>query len=76
MRHGIGIDRIMWGTDYPHPEGSWPNTKEKMEKYLSGIPEPELVKMLGGNAIECYDLDIDALSRIAARIGPEKSRFA
>jgi predicted TIM-barrel fold metal-dependent hydrolase len=75
VRHGIGIDKVMWGTDYPHPEGSWPKTQEKMEKYLSGIPEDELTKMLSGNAIECYNLDVEALNKIAARIGPEKSRF-
>jgi len=26
----IGVDRVMWGTDYPHPEGTWPNTLPKM----------------------------------------------
>ena len=26
-RHTIGIGSLMWGTDYPHPEGSWPDTK-------------------------------------------------
>jgi predicted TIM-barrel fold metal-dependent hydrolase len=76
VRHGIGIDRVMWGTDYPHPEGSWPNTHEKMEKYLKGIPEDELTRMLGTNAVECYDLDLAALTRIAERIGPDKSKFA
>ena len=25
-RHAIGCDVAMWGTDYPHPEGTWPNT--------------------------------------------------
>ena len=75
VRHKIGIDSIMWGTDFPHPEGSWPRTREKMQRYLSGIPEGELTKMLGANAIECYDLDDAALGQIAARIGPEKSLF-
>ncbi len=30
-RHQIGIDNVMWGTDFPHPEGSWPATREKMQ---------------------------------------------
>ena len=65
----------MWGTDFPHPEGSWPQTREKMIKYMTGIPESELAKMLGTNAIECYDLDTAALADIGSRVGPEKSLF-
>ncbi len=28
MRYEIGIDNMLWGTDFPHPEGTWPNTRE------------------------------------------------
>jgi hypothetical protein len=46
-----------------------------MLEYMTGIPEAELTKMLGTNAIACYDLDEAALSKIADRVGPEKSLF-
>lgn len=75
VRDAIGLDTIMWGTDYPHPEGSWPRTREKMEAYLSGIPEADLEKILGLNAVRCYGLDLDALLPIAQRIGPPRSTF-
>jgi predicted TIM-barrel fold metal-dependent hydrolase len=75
VRHDIGMSRIMWGTDFPHPEGSWPRTREKMKQYLTGIPEAELTQLLGSNAVTCYDLDVGKLAPIAARIGPEKSLF-
>jgi predicted TIM-barrel fold metal-dependent hydrolase len=75
VRHDIGMSRIMWGTDFPHPEGSWPRTREKMKQYLTGIPEVELTQLLGSNAVTCYDLDVSKLAPIAARIGPEKSLF-
>lgn len=75
VRHEIGMDNIMWGTDFPHPEGCWPHTREKMLQYMTGIPEAELTKMLGTNAIACYDLDEAALSKIADQVGPEKSLF-
>jgi hypothetical protein len=42
---------------------------------MTGIPEDELTKILGTNAITCYDLDAAALSEIANRVGPEKSLF-
>lgn len=76
VREAIGIDAIMWGTDYPHPEGSWPKTREKMRQYLTGISEPDLEKILGLNAVEWYGLDLPSLLPIAQRIGPLRSEFA
>lgn len=75
VRHDIGMDNIMWGTDFPHPEGCWPHTRQKMLQYMTGIPEHELTKMLGTNAIACYGLDEAALHELAKRVGPEKSLF-
>lgn len=75
VRHEIGMDRVMWGTDYPHPEGSWPHTHEKLVKYMKGLPDAEITAMLSGNALNCYDVDVDAVNAIAARIGPLKSDF-
>lgn len=75
VRHQIGMDNIMWGTDFPHPEGSWPHTREKMKQYMTGIPEDELTRLLGANAIACYGLDPAPLRALADRIGPPKSLF-
>jgi predicted TIM-barrel fold metal-dependent hydrolase len=65
----------MWGSDYPHPEGSWPHTKDQMLEALAGLSEEEAAAQLGGNAIEFYALDPEELAPIAARIGPEKASF-
>ncbi|MCA9532576.1 MAG: amidohydrolase [Myxococcales bacterium] len=75
VRHQIGMESVMWGTDFPHPEGSWPHTKEKMKQYMTGIPEAELTMMLSTNALTCYGLDAAPLHAIAARIGPPKALF-
>ena len=75
VRHEIGINNVMWGTDYPHPEGSWPNTHQKLMTYMKGMPEAELTPILGANAVDCYNLDLEQLNPIAARIGPLKSDF-
>ena len=32
LRHEIGVGNIMWGSDYPHPEGTWPRTRQHMEE--------------------------------------------
>jgi predicted TIM-barrel fold metal-dependent hydrolase len=70
MREQIGIETIGFGRDYPHPEGTWPNTKEWLQEAFAGVPEAELRLMLGENAIRFFDLDRAHLEAIAARIGP------
>lgn len=75
MRHDIGVPQIMWGTDYPHPEGSWPFTSKQMHDTFGGLPETEIEAMLGGNAAEFYGVDVEKLAPIVARIGPERASF-
>jgi predicted TIM-barrel fold metal-dependent hydrolase len=75
MRSSIGIGNIMWGSDYPHPEGTWPETKPQMLENFKGVPEPELAAMLGGNAARVYGFDEEKLAPLVSRIGPEKSAF-
>jgi predicted TIM-barrel fold metal-dependent hydrolase len=75
MRQDIGVGTIMWGTDYPHPEGSWPITSEQMHATFDGLPEDEIGLMLGGNAAAFYGVDVEKLAPLVARIGPEKRSF-
>jgi predicted TIM-barrel fold metal-dependent hydrolase len=75
MRHQIGVANIMWGSDYPHPEGTWPHTRAQMRETFTGLPEADLRAMLGGNAARLYGFDAEALSRVAARIGPRLEDF-
>jgi predicted TIM-barrel fold metal-dependent hydrolase len=76
LRHEIGLRNIMWGSDYPHPEGSWPETRSQLVASFHGLPEDELALMLGGNAARVYGFDTEKLAPLVARIGPEKSCFA
>jgi predicted TIM-barrel fold metal-dependent hydrolase len=76
LRAEIGVSNLMWGTDYPHPEGTWPYTREQMLEAFRGVPEGELAAMLGGNAARVYGFDAEKLAPLVARIGPEKSAFA
>ncbi|MCR9096273.1 MAG: amidohydrolase [bacterium] len=76
QREAIGLESIMWGTDYPHPEGCWPNTDVDRRALFRDVPESDLAAMLGGNAARFYKLDVDALAPIVERIGPPRSDFA
>jgi predicted TIM-barrel fold metal-dependent hydrolase len=70
MRDEIGIETIGFGRDYPHPEGTWPNTSRWLQEAFAGVPEQELRMMLGENAIRFFGLDRQRLVDIAKRIGP------
>ncbi|MHB8467904.1 MAG: amidohydrolase family protein [Acidimicrobiales bacterium] len=69
-RHVLGCDVVMWGTDYPHPEGTWPNTIAKLRSDFCDVPVEDTRQMLGETAARCYGFDLAALSPIAERIGP------
>ena len=71
MRHEIGLGKLMWGNDFPHPEGSWPNTKEMLHHCFAGVPENELRLLLGENAAKFYNVDVEKLAPIVERVGPK-----
>jgi predicted TIM-barrel fold metal-dependent hydrolase len=69
-RHRIGVDRFLWGSDYPHDESTYPNTREGLRRAFAGAPADELRKVFAENAAKVYGFDLDALAPIAARVGP------
>jgi predicted TIM-barrel fold metal-dependent hydrolase len=73
MRKEIGVNQLMLGTDYPHPEGTWPNTQDWIRTTFEGVSEADARRILGENAVDCYGLDRAKLEKIAERIGPEAS---
>jgi predicted TIM-barrel fold metal-dependent hydrolase len=73
FRHQIGVDRLMWGSDYPHLEGTWPNTMKALNETFALYPEQEIRDILGRNAANAYGFDLAALAPIAERIGPTLS---
>lgn len=69
--HEIGVDTIDFGRDYPHTEGTWPNTFDYWKVLFAGVAPGDVRKILGENAIRFFGLDRGQLSEIAARIGPD-----
>ena len=70
MRYEIGIDNMLWGTDFPHPEGTWPNTREALETTFFDIPVEETRRILGLATADAFGFDVEALRPLAEKIGP------
>ena len=76
VEHGY-TGNIMWGSDYPHVEGTWqapgedglePQTHLALRDSFAGIAEEHVRRMVGLNAIEAYNLDADHLQKVANTI--------
>ena len=70
MRYEIGIDNMLWGTDFPHPEGTWPQTRKALKSTFFDIPVAETRRMLGESTAEVFGFDVAALKPLAEKIGP------
>ena len=57
LRDAIGVDNLMWGSDYPHQESTFPRSREILEKILDDCTEEEKAKIAGGNAARLYRLN-------------------
>jgi predicted TIM-barrel fold metal-dependent hydrolase len=71
-RDNIGLANIMFGTDFPHLEGTWGQTLAYLRATFGtqGVSESEARAMLGENMVRCYNMDLYKLKAIAQRVGP------
>jgi predicted TIM-barrel fold metal-dependent hydrolase len=68
-RDYVGVDRILWGNDYPHYEGCYPLSRENMRLAFEGVDPTEVRMMLGENAAKLYGFDLEVLRPEAEEIG-------
>jgi predicted TIM-barrel fold metal-dependent hydrolase len=59
-REYIGLDNIMWGSDYPHQDSSFPNSVRIVSEHFAGVPPSDQLKIARRNAIELYRLPLSA----------------
>lgn len=69
-RSALGPDRFMWGSDYPHDEGTYPYTREHLRQIFHGTPPDEMRRILAGNAADLYHFDLSQLQPLGEEFGP------
>jgi predicted TIM-barrel fold metal-dependent hydrolase len=70
IRDEVGVDKILWGSDYPHAEASYPFSREAVRASFQGVPVADTARMLAGNAAKLYGFDVGRLRTVAERVGP------
>jgi len=66
----------MWGSDYPHEEGTHPYTTEHLRQVTQGLTPEQIQDFLGGNAAKLYGFDMEALRPAAEKFGPTVAEVA
>ena len=56
LRDLIGVHTMMWASDYPHREGTWPESLRAIDENFQGVPEDERSKIVWHNAAELYSI--------------------
>jgi predicted TIM-barrel fold metal-dependent hydrolase len=73
LRDVIGVDNMMWGSDYPHSESTFPQSRKILAEILAGVPDDEQAKpapdpdpgIVGGNTARVYNFDVARLTTLA-----------
>ena len=54
IRELIGVDRLMWSSDYPHNDSTWPHSQEVIASLFKDVPQDHKQKIVAGNAAKLY----------------------
>jgi predicted TIM-barrel fold metal-dependent hydrolase len=55
-RDRLGVDNILWATDYPHPDSTWPDSQKVIDDHFAGVAEDDKRKIIYENAVKRYKL--------------------
>jgi predicted TIM-barrel fold metal-dependent hydrolase len=60
-RHITGVETLLWGNDYPHPEGTWPASQDVAAKQFDGVSDADVRAIVGGTACQVFGFDLEQL---------------
>ena len=67
LRHSVGVQNMMWSSDYPHHGNDWPYSRRLIDDMMSGVEASERYDIVAGNAARIYHLAQPAASKNGAR---------
>jgi predicted TIM-barrel fold metal-dependent hydrolase len=64
MRAEIGVENLMWGSDYPHTESTFPRSQSIVDTLFVGVPDDDRRAMTAANAASLYGFDAPPDARV------------
>jgi predicted TIM-barrel fold metal-dependent hydrolase len=58
-RHRAGVRNVMWSTDYPHSDSTWPHSRDVLVEHFKDVPADERALIAGGNCAALYGLALN-----------------
>jgi len=52
----VGVENLMWATDYPHPDSTWPRSHEILTEHFANLPREQVEMVASGNVTRTYNL--------------------
>ncbi len=59
LRDRIGVENMLWGSDYPHAEATFPRSQQFIQRMFAGVPEDELRKITSSNAAKMFGFELN-----------------
>jgi predicted TIM-barrel fold metal-dependent hydrolase len=56
LRDRIGVDNLLWATDYPHPDSTWPESRRVVTEQFTSCSDDEIQKLVWDDATRLYGL--------------------
>ena len=57
-RHLLGVDQLMWGSDYPHTESTFPQSRKLLDRVFADVPDGERRRIVRDNVARLYGFDL------------------
>ena len=80
LRERIGVDTMLWGSDFPHAESTWPKSRDFLDRMFAGVPEADLRKITSENAARMFGFTAELRRRARharrLRAGDQASELA
>jgi predicted TIM-barrel fold metal-dependent hydrolase len=74
-RHTLGVTNILWGSDYPHDQSTYPHSRAAVTSLLAGVPSDEAECILLRNAADLFGFSMTELTA-AQTVAEGSTRFA
>jgi hypothetical protein len=69
-RHRIGLDNLLWGNDFPHGDGVWPDSLPELERQFARVPEAWRRAITCENTARLYGFPLPPQAAPEPREGP------